>query len=508
MDSGQKRLQELGYKQELKRSLSVVSNFALSFAIISILTGVTTTYNTGLTYGGPVSIVYGWIIVSFFTMCIALSMAEICSAYPTSGGLYFWSYSLAGPKWGPFASWITGWFNIFGQWATTTSANFSMAILVQVIILLATGGRDGGYYASKYVVIGFHGIFLLMHGLINNLEIKWVSRLGTLAVIWNCVGVFLITILVLAVAPEKRSAKFVFSYFYKDNGSGIGSSPYVFVVGLLMSQYSLIGYDASAHMSEETKSADKNGAYGIVSAVGISVVIGAIYLLGITFIITDVDHVLSLDNDARGYAVAQAFYDAFKMRYGSGGGGIVCLAIVAVAVFLCCMSCVTSNSRMAYAFSRDGAVPLSRLWHKVNKRDIPSNAVWLAVVVSFCMALPYLGSSVAFQAMVSIATIGSCISYALPILFRVTIARNSFVPGPFHLGKFLGLVTGWISVVWVALITVLFCLPIVYPVTSKSFNYTPVAVGGVFTFTMTYWLLSARYWFQGPVSNLGSSPLY
>ncbi|KAF8378663.1 hypothetical protein HHK36_030012 [Tetracentron sinense] len=103
------RLQELGYKQELKRDLSVISSFAFSFTIISVLTGITTLYNTGLTFGGPVVLVYGWFIASFFTMFVGLSMSEICSSYPTSGSLYYWTAKLAGPNWAPFASWLTGW---------------------------------------------------------------------------------------------------------------------------------------------------------------------------------------------------------------------------------------------------------------------------------------------------------------------------------------------------------------------------------------------------------------
>lgn len=114
-DADRARLQQLGYKQELKRGLSVVSNFAFSFAIISVLTGVTTTYNTGLRYGGPASMTLGWLVVALFNGCVALSMAEICSAYPTSGGLYYWSAKLAGNEWAPLASWVTGWFNIVGQ---------------------------------------------------------------------------------------------------------------------------------------------------------------------------------------------------------------------------------------------------------------------------------------------------------------------------------------------------------------------------------------------------------
>jgi amino acid transporter len=106
---------------------SVVSNFAFSFAIISVLTGVTTTYNTGLRYGGPASMTLGWLVVSAFNGCVALSMAEICSAYPTSGGLYYWSAKLAGEDWAPLASWVTGWYALlrffFIQFNTSSSVN-------------------------------------------------------------------------------------------------------------------------------------------------------------------------------------------------------------------------------------------------------------------------------------------------------------------------------------------------------------------------------------------------
>lgn len=502
LDSGHARLHQLGYKQELKRDLSVISNFAFSFSIISVLTGITTLYNTGLRYGGPVVMVYGWFIAGAFTMFVGLSMAEICSSYPTSGGLYYWSAKLAGRKWAPFASWITGWFNIVGQWAVTTSVDFSLAQLIQVIILLSTGGKNGGgYEASKYVVMAFHGGILFMHALINSLPISWLSFFGQLAAAWNLVGVFVLMILIPTVATERASAKFVFTYFNTDNGEGISNKVYIFVLGLLMSQYTLTGYDASAHMTEETKNADTNGPKGIISSIGISIVVGWGYILGITFAVTNIPYLLSSDNDGSGYAIAEVFYLAFKSRYGSGVGGIICLGVVAVAIFFCGMSSVTSNSRMAYAFSRDGAMPLSSLWHKVNKQEVPIYAVWLSAFISFCMALTSLGSLVAFQAMVSIATIGLYIAYALPIFFRVTLARKSFVPGPFNLGRY-GITVGWVAVIWVATISVLFSLPVAYPITKDTLNYTPVAVGGLFILVVSYWIVSGRFWFTGPVTNI------
>ncbi|KAF7827746.1 amino-acid permease BAT1-like protein [Senna tora] len=502
LDSGHARLQELGYKQELKRDLSVLSNFAFSFSIISVLTGITTLYNNGLSFGGPVSVVYGWFIASAFTMFVGLSMAEICSSYPTSAGLYYWSAKLAGPGWAPFASWITGWFNIVGQWAVTTSVDYSLAQLIKVIILLSTGGKNGGgYEASKYVVIGFHGGILLLHAIINSLPISLLSFFGQLAVIWNILGVFVLMILIPTVATERASAKFVFTHFNTDNGEGINSRVYIFLLGLLMSQYTLSGYDASAYMTEETKDADKNGPKGIISAIGISVIVGWGYILGITFAVTNVPYLLSEDNDAGGYAIAEIFYLAFKSRYGNGVGGIICLGVVAVAIFFCGMSSVTSNSRMAFAFSRDGAMPLSSVWHKVNKQEVPINTVWLSVSISFCMALTSLGSTVAFDAMVSIATIGLYIAYALPIFFRVTLAQKSFVPGPFNLGRY-SIIVGWIAVLWVATISVLFSLPVSYPITLETLNYTPVAVGCWLLLVVSYWIVSARHWFKGPVANI------
>ncbi|OVA14248.1 Amino acid/polyamine transporter I [Macleaya cordata] len=495
LDSGESRLRQLGYKQELKRDLSVISNFAFSFSIISVITTITTLYNTGLRYGGPTSMVYGWFVAGFFSMFVGLGMAEICSTYPTSGGLYYWSAKLAGPNWAPFASWLTG---------CTTSVDFSLAQLIQVIILLSTGGNNGGgYLASKYVVICFHGAILILHALINSLPIKWLSFLGQFAAAWNVIGsiVFVLMILIPSVATERASAEFVFTQFNTDNGVGIQSKPYIFVIGLLMSQYTFLAYDASVHMTEETKNADTNGPKGMISAIGISIIVGWGYLLGITFAVTNIPHLLSTDNDAGGYAVAQVFYQAFKNRYGNEFGGIICLGVVAVAIFFCGMSSVTSNSRMVYAFSRDGAMPFSSLLHKVNKNEVPINAVWLSVVISFCMALTSLGSLVAFQSMVSIATIGLYISYALPIFFKVTLARKSFVPGPFNLGRY-GMFVGWIAVLWVVTISVLFSLPVAYPITRDTFNYTPAAVSGLLIFVVSWWILNARHWFKGPVTNI------
>ncbi|KAF2954277.1 hypothetical protein DAI22_01g469700 [Oryza sativa Japonica Group] len=356
--------------------------------------------------------------------------------------------------------------------------------------------------ASKYTVLAIYAFILILHGIINSLPIEWLSLFGHVGAIWNAAGIFVLTILIPAVAKDRPNIEFVFTHLNTENGMGIHDKAYILAVGLLMSQYSVIGYDTSAHMVEETKNADRSGPIGIITSVLFATVFGWIYLLALTSVVTDIPYLLSPSNDAGGYAIAQALYTAFHRRYGSGVGGIVCLGAVAVAVFLCGIACVTSNSRMAYAFSRDGAMPLSRVWYRVNKHEVPLNVVWLGVAVAFVMALTSLGSQVAFQAMGSIATLGMYIAYALPVFFRVTTARRSFVPGPFHLGRY-GVVVGWAGVVWVATVTVLFSLPVAYPVANKeTFNYTPVAVGGVLLLSVGAWVLRARFWFQGPITNV------
>ncbi|KAI3855536.1 hypothetical protein MKX03_006574 [Papaver bracteatum] len=445
IDTGESRLAQLGYYQELDRSLSVISNFALCFVTISVLQGITTLYSQGLQYGGPISMIYGWLIAGFFTVFVGLSMAEICSSYPTSGGLYYWSAKLAGPSWAPFASWLTCWFNMVGQWANTTSVDFSLAQMIQVIILLSTGGKN--------------------------------SVLGNIAAAWNIIGVFLLMVLIQFVAPERASVEYISTHFNSDTAVGIQSKPYIFVLGLLMSSYTLAGYDASVHLVEETKSADRNGPKGIISAIVVSFIVGWAYLLGITFAVTDIPHLVNPNNDAGGYAAAQLFYDAFKSRYGSGVGGIICFGVAAVAIFFCGMGTITNNSRMVYAFSRDGAMPYSSVWHKLNKNEVPINAVWLSVSISFVMALTSLLSLVAFQSMVSIATVGINISYAIPIFYRITLGQKTFTRG-----------------------RPLFSLPVACPITRDTFNYIPTAIGVV-----TLRILDARYWFKGPITSIDTT---
>jgi amino acid transporter len=221
----------------------------------------------------------------------------------------------------------------------------------------------------------------------------------------------------------------------------------------------------------------------------VSLIAGWVLLIGVTFAIQNYS---GEAGSATGVPPAQIFIDAV----GATGGKLLLLVAIGAQLF-CGMSSVTANSRMIYAFSRDGALPASSLWHRINPRTrTPTNAIWLAAGGAFVLGLPYLFNATAYAAVTSIAVIGLYIAYVAPTFLRLRLG-DRFQPGPWHLGRWSRPI-GIIAVVWVVIITILFMLPTVSPVTAGTFNYTPIAVLAVLGFAGIWWLVSARKWFTGP----------
>ncbi|MFZ0046870.1 MAG: amino acid permease, partial [Streptosporangiaceae bacterium] len=473
--SDEETLHHLGYAQELRRRMSGFSNFAVSFTIISILSGCLTLYGYGMNTGGPAIIVWGWPIVGIFTLLVGLSMAEVCSSFPTAGGLYYWSAKLARRN-GAAASWFTGWFNFLGQVAITAGIDFGAAFFINAFLSL-----EWGVSTAHWVTILIFACVLLLHGVLNQFGIKLVARLNDVSVWWHITGVLLIVAVLVFVPSHHASAKYVFTSTF--NGTGFHSIFYVLLLGLLLAQYTFTGYDASAHMTEETHNASRSGPRGIVMSILVSLIAGWILLIGITFAIQKTQYTSDL-----GALVPPA--QIFTNAIGATGAKLLLLIAIGAQLF-CGMSSVTANSRMIYAFSRDGALPGSQLWHKVNKRTrTPTNAIWLAAAGALILGLPYLWNSAAYAAVTSIATIGLYIAYVSPTYLRLR-QGSSFRRGPWHLGRWAYPI-GIIACIWVAFITILFMLPTASPIHWSNFNYTIVAVLAVIGFAGIYWLVSAR----------------
>lgn len=494
MTQGQNNMDEeelarMGYKQELKRELSLLQNFGVSFSIISVMTGIPSLFAYGLTTGGPAVMVWGWVVVAFFTMMVGLAMAEVCSAHPTSGGPYFWAAMLSKPSQAPLASWVCGWFNLLGQVAVTTGISFACANFLAALCTFKTG-----WTPTPNSTIGIYAAILVSQGLINTFGVRALKYLNNVSVWWHAIGTVALVIAILVKAPTKQPASFVFQQFVDGTGGWAerASPAYVIVIGCLMAQYTLTGFDASAHMTEETKNAAMSGSIGIVMAIGVSAVLGWFLILGLLFSIQDYDALVAGDREP----VAQILLDCVGEN-----GAIVLMVIIVGCMYFCGTFSITSNSRMMYAFARDGGIPGHKFFNNVShKWKSPIRTVWLACTLSFILGLPSLGSEVAFAAATSIATIGLYISYGIPIALRV-INRHAFQKGPFHLGIF-SFPVAFIAIVWIGFISIAFILPQINPVNSQTLNYAIVAVGVVIAYSLGYWFLSARKWFTGPVRQI------
>ena len=513
--SDTERLHQMGYAQELRRGMRTFSNFAVSFTIISILSGCLTLFKFGMLAGGPATMTIGWLVVGFFVMLVALGMAEVASSYPTAGGLYYWAAKLApesgrsGPAW----SWFVGWFNLVGQVAVTAGIDFGLATFLQAFLNYLFG-----YSLDPAYLILLYGIVLVIHALLNTFGIRLVALLNDISVWWHLVGVAAIVLVTVVLNQHPRTdIGTVFSTFVDRTGSTAdagwpgplfgGIALYVILIGLLNAQYTLTGYDASAHMSEETHDAHMSAPRGIVFSVLVSVIFGFILLVAMNVGITPDKAFQAADGTAvNGYdhafaalvPPAQIWIDAVGQSL-----GLVILFIVIGAQFFCGMSSVTANSRMIYAFSRDGAVPGSAFWHRINPRTrTPTNSIWLAAAGAFVLGLPYLWSPVAYFAITSIAVIGLYVAYVAPVFLRV-LAGDRFQAGPWTLGRW-GRPIGIVATIWVVFIVILFMLPQYLPQFDANgpvwadINFTPLVFLVVLGGAAIWYAASAKNWFKGP----------
>ncbi|KAF9350491.1 hypothetical protein BGX26_011334 [Mortierella sp. AD094] len=488
-DHDQAILEKLGYKQSLDRSLNAFSTFGITFSCLSILAGLTPLYGQALQSGGPVAVIWGWLVVSLFTLTIGMSLAEICSAYPTTGGLYFWTIKIlegrvingvrvGSPEWVPLASWVVGYTNWLVAIAST---DLAMAQFLSSLITMTSG-----YVASTYVIFGIYVGIIILHGMVNSMAVRLNGIFNVISVWWHVFGSALIVIVLLATTSNKQSAKFVFTQW--ENNTGWNSDFYVFMLGLLQSQYTLSGYDSAAHMSEETKNAQKGGPWGIIRAIITAAVVGWIFLVGVTFCISDFDS--QIVNPSVGVALSQMFLDSAGETW-----AIILILVVLGAQFFCGSALTLASSRMVFAFARDGALPLSKHLHRLNKEKSPVAAVWFNIAFCFVLGLPYIWSLTAFSAIVSVNTIASSISYLIPILCRIVLARDSFEPGPFHLGRF-SIPIGIVSTTWIIVTSILFLCPISYPVTAENMNYAAVPFVVVIGLCVIYYAFWGRHWFK------------
>jgi amino acid transporter len=467
-------LSRLGYAQELFRTMGGFSNFALSFSIISILTGAVSLYDYGLEMGGPAEMAFGWPLVVIFTLSVTLSMAELAAAIPTSGGNYHWSALLGGKAWG----WFTAWFNIIGLVAAIAAIDYACAQFLAPLVGLPSETR---------VVLAVYAAILLSHALINHFGIRLVAWLNDASVTVHIAGVLLIVTAIFAFAPKHD-----IGFFFQTATATNHPYAWAFVLGLLQAQWTMTGFDASAHASEETVDPRRRVPWGMVLSVVVSAVVGYLLLAALTLAISDIPSVLHAVDSSGNHV--PAVIAILRQSLGERAGTLAS-ALAAMAMWFCGLSTITSNSRAVYAFARDGGMPLSRVWRQVSRKHLtPAPAIWFSASTAF-VALVYSG---AYSVVTSISTIALYLSYTIPIYLKLRSPR-AFTPfAAWNLGRYsrrLNLV----AVAWTAFISVVLVLP-PNELSGRTLSAVTLALAA-------WYVVSERERYRGPALDLDQPPV-
>jgi amino acid transporter len=508
LDADARDLASLGYAQQLFREMGGFSNFAVSFSIISILTGAVLLYGYGLKFAGPIVNSVGWPLVSLFTLMVAMSMAEIASAYPTAGGLYFWAFKLGGRGW----AWATAWLNMIGQVTITAGINVAAAIY---LIGAATRilGLPQGWGTSWSFQLFVMVLILIPQVAVNLWGIKLTARLSDLSVWWHIGGVALIALLLTLFGKHHNPFEFLFSWqpVAKPSGETLAIADWsirsplfrifpplealyaaappalLFVLALLQAQWTYTGYDASAHMAEETVGARRNSAWGIVLSVAVSAVAGYVMLVILTWCIPNGD-VAATANDP--YPVLYIVSNNLSPFFAN-----VIAVVIGVAMWLCGVASVTSMGRMWYAFARDDGMPGSRFLKQVSgTHRTPAVAIVVTAILSVLICI----YAAAFFVITSISTITLYLAYGIPIFLNLRNrlrGRGVFMTrdlAAWRLGKWSPVVNA-VAIIWIAVITVIFMLP-----PNELVLWTMLAVGLLLAIR---WQLGARRSFRGPAAG-------
>jgi amino acid transporter len=517
-------LHRLGYAQELFRTMGGFSNFAISFTIISILTGAVILFDYGLAWGGPGASTIGWPLVSVFTLLIAASMAEIASAYPTAGGLYYWSSRMKNKNWG----WWTAWFNLAGQIAIVAGIDFAAASFVNSAIVTPILSNFNIVYGNGSLIFGSTlvsgqlltmAVLMVIQLVLNIAGIKIVAMLNDASVWWHIGTVAVIVGALFLISSGKAHADIsAFAIQPLDTagsasplgfnlGPAVGYAvPVAFMFSLLQAQWTFTGYDASAHVAEETVGARLSSAWGVFISVAVSAVVGYIVLFGLVTHLPPLDQIMNCDPTK--VALCSQYYGGnavvfSTLSYNLGQLGDVLGAAIAIAMSLCGLASIAAAGRMLFAFSRDGGVPGSSWLRKVSHRyRTPANSIIAIVVFSYILtnAAYIAGSFTAIAIVTAISTIALYWAYGIPIYLGIFGKQEWRGLAVWRLGRYSKLV-GSVACLWIVVISFLFLWP------TSGNPYTLLAYAVFLIFLLAYYFVWARRHFKGPVVEVAEGSL-
>ncbi|KAJ5698803.1 hypothetical protein N7462_000808 [Penicillium macrosclerotiorum] len=477
---------KFGYNPVFKREFGYLATFSFAVSISGLFSTVMTTLSYPLYAGGSSAVVWCWFVSGAGCMCIACSVAELVSAYPTSGGLYFTISRLAPQSWVPSISWVTGWLNLLGQVAGVASSEYGAA---QMLLAAVSMSRDFDYTITTNTTVGVMAALTVITGVVNSLSTYWMEKMTKFYVIFHVCVLVACCIALLVLTENKNDAKYVFTHTEAETGwTPVGFS---WLFGFLSVSWTMTDYDATAHITEEISNPELKAPWAISSAMLFTYVAGFLFNIVLCFCMGDPDSILSSPMQQ---PVAQLFYNSL----GKGGGMFFTIAALIIIKFVT-FTAMQALGRTVFAFSRDRMMPFSNVWIKVAKwTGTPLYAVWISVFFCIAINLIGLGSYIAISGVFTVCAIALDWSYCIPVMCKLLFGK--FQPGPWHMGPFSTIVNIW-ACLWTLFVSVIFVLPTAMPVSADTMNYACVYLAAVLLFAMIYWYIRGRKVYTGPVTE-------
>ncbi|KAH8897960.1 amino acid transporter [Thozetella sp. PMI_491] len=481
-------MRRLGKQQLFKRNYNFVSTLGFALILMGTWEAILSTIAFALSNGGPSGLIYT-MIASFigFTL-IVVSMAEMASIAPTAGGQYHWVSEFAPKRYQKLLSYTIGWLSVLGYQTGATIGAFVSGTMIQGLVILNDPTYVPEHWHGTLIAIGIT-IFVAAFNIVFAEQLPLVQ---TLILILHVAGFFAILIPLWVLAPKTPSNE-VWSSFV--DGGPWGSIGLACLIGMLTNAGAFVGGDSVAHISEETRNASRIIPQAMVLTVVINGVMGLVMVITFCYTMGNLEDALM---SPTGYPIIHVFWVAT----GSNGGAIGLTFILIILGVAGNLTVMAGASRQLFAFARDKGVPFSTWIQKVPPGwDVPINAILLTGIISCIIHCINIGSSIAFNIIMSMGTVALVTSYIVSIgsILSRRLRKAPLLPGHFSLGK-MGIPVNVVSIAFLAIFWVMAFFPQVPNPAPVDMNWSIVVYGGVLTFASIYYFFRARHRYDGPVA--------
>ncbi|KAJ6485427.1 APC amino acid permease [Mycena vitilis] len=483
-------LGSLGYKQELKREFTTLEMFGFGFSISCIVPSIASVLFYSLPNGGPSAMVWGWATSSVFIMFIAMAMAELSSAAPTSGGVYYWTYRYSSPRYRNILCWMVGYTNTVTYISGLAGTGWSGATAIMAAVSISL---DGDFVPTVYETYGVYLAILTAYGTCASCATRVLARLQSASIALNILLVLVMIVALPAATPVdlKNSAKYAF-------GSFENLTPWPPGLAFILSFLAPLvrGFDAGVHISEEARNANVAVPWAIIYAMGVGTSLGFGVQIALAFCMGP--NTLDILSSPVQQPLATILLNSLGKK-----GMLAVWSFISLALFLGGVGVHLTAMDTFISFSRDGALLCSRVFYNINPiTGTPVRCVWFSVTCAALLGLTAFAGPAATTAIFALGVVGQYVANSVPIAARF-LGGQPFKRGPFHLGVF-SLPIAVIAVLWMAFMTVVLMFPPAPDPSAQTINYTVVVLGGVLLLALCYHyfpIYGGVYWFRGPVAN-------